>query len=329
MEKRRFRKILITGISGSGGSYLAEFLVNNHPEVEVYGVSRWHSSSSEANLRGIKNKVKIYECDLNDLSSVVNALKTIKPEGIFHLASHANVRASFVTPISVLNNNILGTVNLFEGIKLAKIDPVILLCSTSEVYGIVDPKNVPIKEDCPYNPASPYAVSKLAQDCLGFSYYLSYGLKVIRTRMFTYLNPKREDLFATNFAIQIAKIELGLQKVLLHGNLESVRTIIDVRDAVEAYWIALNRCRIGDVYNIGGNKKIKVGRVLELLKKKARCKIPCQLSKGLLRPVDVTLQIPNSLKFRSHTGWQPRYSFEESLEFLLNECRKRIQFQEK
>jgi len=144
------------------------------------------------------------------------------------------VRASFITPGSVLTNNILGTSNLFEAVRLAKIDPVIQLCSTSEVYGQVDPKDVPIKETAPIRPASPYAVSKTAQDLLGWTYFVSYKMRIIRTRMFAYLNPRRADLFATAFARQVARIERGLQKELVHGNLDSVRTLIDVRDAMRA-----------------------------------------------------------------------------------------------
>jgi len=195
----------------------------------------------------------------------VRVLKEVKPDGIFHLAAHANVRASFTNPLAVLNNNIMGTANLFEAVRLAEIDPVIQLCSTSEVYGQVDPKNVPIKEDCPINPSNPYAVSKLAQDSLAYTYFKSYGMKIIRTRMFAYLNPRRSDLFATSFATQVAKIEAGLQKELRHGNLDSTRTIIDVRDAMESYWVALDKCRFGEVYNIGGKETMSIREMLNKL----------------------------------------------------------------
>jgi len=324
MSEVELKRVLITGISGSGGSYLAEYIVQNHPNTKVYGISRWHSTTAQHNLAQIDDKVKVYECDLNDLSSVVNTLREVKPDGIFHLASHANVRASFTTPLAVLQNNIMGTANLLEGIRLEGLDPVIQLCSTSEVYGQVDPKNVPIIEDCPINPSSPYAVSKVAQDQLGQVYFLSYGMKVIRTRMFAYLNPRRMDLFATSFAMQVARIELGLQKELLHGNLDSVRTLIDVRDAMASYWTAMLKCRPGEAYNIGGNTVIKVGEFLDVLKKVATCAIPSRVDPKLLRPADVTLQIPNVEKFKQETGWQPKYTFEESVEHLLKHCRERV-----
>lgn len=312
------QRVLITGISGSGGSYLAEYIDTYHKEVEVHGISRWHSTSSLKNLKSIEGRIKMYECDLNDAGSVFSVIKEVKPDAVFHLAAYSNVRTSFITPQTVLSNNIIGTSNLFEAIRLNDIDPIILLCSSSEVYGQVDPKNVPIKEDCPNNPSSPYAVSKLAQDYLGWTYFVSYGMKVIRTRAFAYLNPKRADLFASSFVRQVARIELGLQKELLHGNLDSVRTIVDVRDIMKAYWLAVLRCKPGEIYNIGGTTTLTVGEFLQLLIKKAKVPIPTRLDPNLLRPSDVTLQIPCVHKFIKVTGWKPRYSLEESVQNLLS-----------
>lgn len=324
MSDRNIQKILITGITGSGGSYLADYVMEYHPTVEVHGLSRWHSTSSSKNLSLCTNRVFVHECDLNDFSSIISMLAEVKPDAIFHLASHANVRASFTTPLSVLQNNIMGTANLFEAIRVVKLDPFIQHCSTSECYGQVTPELVPINETCPLNPSSPYAVSKAAQDLLGFTYFRSYQMKIIRTRMFAYLNPRRADLFATSFARQVAKIELGLQKVLHHGNLDSVRTLIDVRDAMASYWVATLKGRPGEVYNIGGNKIITVGEFLDVLKSFAQTDIPTATDPKLLRPADVTLQIPDCSKFLSETGWKPKYSFEESIRFLLEQCRRDI-----
>ncbi|SVC12250.1 uncharacterized protein METZ01_LOCUS265104, partial [marine metagenome] len=164
-----FSKILITGIAGSGGSYLAEYIYNNHPKVVIHGLA--HSRSSRKNLENIHTKVNIHEADLMDFSSVFSVLEKVRPDVIFHLAAFANVRSSFVTPNLFLSNNILSTSNLFEAIRLTHQDPIIQLCSTSEVYGQVDKKEVPIKEDVPMKPASPYAVSKATQDLLGWTYF--------------------------------------------------------------------------------------------------------------------------------------------------------------
>jgi GDP-4-dehydro-6-deoxy-D-mannose reductase len=197
------------------------------------------------------------------------------------------------------------------------------LCSTSEVYGQVDPKYVPIKEDTPLLPRSPYGVSKVAQDLLGGAYFASYQMKIIRTRMFAYLNPRRTDLFATSFAKQVAWIERGLQKELVHGNLDSVRTIIDVRDAMQAYWEALVWCTPGEIYNIGGTTVLKVGEFLERLIALCEVPIPTRTDPNLLRPADVTLQIPCMDKFITATGWRPQYSFEHSMLNLLNYWRRK------
>lgn len=324
MEKRIFKKVLITGVSGSGGSYLADFIAENHPEVELHGISRWHSTATNKNLEKCGSKITLHESDLTDLSSIIRVLDEVKPDGIFHIASFANVRASFATPLAVLQNNIMGTANLFEAIRLLKIDPIIQHCSTSEVYGAVDPKNVPINEQCPINAVNPYSVSKVTQDLLAHSYFLSYGMKIIRTRMFAYINPRREDLFATSFAMQVAKIEAGLQTELRHGNLDSTRTLIDARDAMESYWFALERCEAGEIYNIGGKTVITVGEFLQTLKKMAKCEIKSSVDPKLLRPADITLQIPNTEKFELVTGWLPKYSFEESVKNLLEECRNKV-----
>ena len=316
------RSALITGIGGSGGSYLAEYIAENQPQVQLHGFARWHSTTQE-NLAALKGKVTLHEVDLNDFGSVLEGMQKARPDAIFHLAAHANVRASFITPQAVLSNNIIGTSNLFEAIRLSKLDPLIQLCSTSEVYGQVQAHEVPIREEQPMRPASPYAVSKVAQDLLGYTYFVAYKMRIIRTRMFAYLNPRRIDLFATSFARQVARIEAGLQQELTHGNLESVRTIVDVRDAMRAYWEALLHCKAGEVYNIGGTATMSVGEVLKRLIAMAKKPIPTRQDPALLRPADVTLQIPNVERFTAATGWKPAYSFDESLTHLLEYWRRR------
>lgn len=320
-KPRKIRTVLITGISGAGGSFLAEYIVNNHPKVHVHGISRWHSASID-NLKDIRNKITVHESDLTDMASVIEVLQKVKPDAIFHLAAYANVLTSFKTPIAVINNNILGTATFFEAIRILNIRPLIQHCSTSEVYGQVDPKYVPITEEAPLKPVSPYAVSKATQDLLAWSYFISYKLPIIRTRMFTYLNPRRLDIFATAFAKQVAWIEQGLQKELVHGNLDSIRTMIDVRDAMRAYWEAMLSCEAGEVYNIGGTTTMKVGEFLEKLIALSTTNIKTRLDPSLLRPVDLTLQIPSAKKFISATKWKPKYSFEESMLYLLSYWRQ-------
>ena len=214
---RNFKRVLITGISGSGGSYLAEQILERNPNISIHGITRWHSTTTANNLRNIANKVQIYECDLCDLSSVIRTLEIAKPDLIFNLASHANVRACFDTPITVVQNNILSTLNLLEAIRLVKLNPLLVHCSTSEVYGQVDKSQIPINENCPINPVNPYSVSKCTQDQLVYSYGKAYDISAIRTRMFAYINPRRADLFATAWARQIVAIERGEKNILKHG----------------------------------------------------------------------------------------------------------------
>ena len=317
-----FDRVLITGINGSGGSYLADYIEGNHPNVQVYGFSRWRSKATRSDNLGSRI---IYEVDLLDTTSIVRALMEIRPDAVFHLAAHANVGVSFKTPATVVDNNVRGTINLLEAIRLVQINPIIQICSSSEVYGQVELHETPISENNPLRPASPYAVSKVAQDLLGDVYFRAYGMRIIRTRMFSYVNPRRDDLFASSFAKQIVRIEKGLSNELRHGNLESVRTLLDVRDAVEAYWVAVRDCKIGEVYNIGGNRTITVGDVLrELIIRSPIKDFRLVEDESLLRPKDVTLQIPNVNKFKQRTGWEPKYSFEESMEFLLDYWRRKV-----
>ena len=315
------KRALITGIAGSGGSYLAEYLVNNQ-DVEVHGISRWHSTTSNSNLKNVIDKITLHECDLNDLSATIRAIEKAKPDYIFHLAAHANVHVCFSNPIAVLQNNINNTINLFEAIRIVGVDPIIQFCGTSEVYGIVDKKNIPIKESNALDPVNIYAVSKLTQEKIASSYFHSYGMKVIITRMFAYINPRRGDIFSSAFARKIAEIEKGERKYLTHGNLNSIRTLIDVRDAMESYWVACQKCEYGVPYNVGGETVISVGEFLDVLKSKASLPIISTVDKNLLRPVDVTLQVPDVTKFIEAADWKPKYSIEESVEFLLEHYRK-------
>jgi GDP-4-dehydro-6-deoxy-D-mannose reductase len=312
--------ILITGVTGSGGSYLAEYILKHHPEASVWGVCRWHSTSNLDNIQNIAGQINLRECDLTDLSSVIRVLKECMPQKIFHLAAYANVKKCFETPLAVIHNNIMGTANLLEGVRLSCPETTLQMCSTSEVYG--NPQTTPITESHPIQPVNPYAVSKLAQEKLAYAYFKSWGINVVITRMFAYINPRRRDLFATAFAHQVVEIERGKRSVLRHGNLDSIRTLIDVRDAMRTYWIASDYCTPGEAYNIGGKETMTVGQFLDKLKDHTNCPISSVQDSSLLRPVDVTKQIPETSKFDTLTGWKPHYTLDDSIEFLLNYCRR-------
>ena len=315
-------KALITGITGFVGSHLAEYLLKQN--VEVLGTYRWRSPLE--NIKDIKDKIKLVNCELRDLSSVYNTISETKPDFISHLAAQSYVPASFSIPVDTLITNIIGTTNLLEAVRMNKIDPIIHICSSSEVYGQVRKEEVPITEDTPLRPASPYGVSKVGEDMIAYQYFLSYGIKTIRTRMFTHTGPRRGSVFATSsFAKQIAEIEKGLKEPVVYvGNLESVRTFSDVRDAVRAYWLLVNKCEPGEVYNIGGNRTMKIGEMLDILLSMTDRKIKVKVDKNLLRPSDVTLQIPNIGKFVKKTGWMPEIPLEKTLKDLLDYWRQNV-----
>jgi GDP-mannose 4,6-dehydratase len=315
--------VFITGITGFVGSHLADYILANYPKVQIAGLARWRAPKD--NIRHILDKITLEPGDLLDLASLNTAIAKQKPDVIFHLAAQSYVPFSFNAPAVTLNTNAIGTCNLLEAVKELKLregyDPVIHICSSSEVYGQVKENETPIKEDNPFRPASPYAVSKVAEDMLAFQYWLSWQIKTIRTRMFTHTGARRGEVFATStFAKQIAAIEAGLSSpVVKVGNLDSVRTFLDVKDAVKAYWMLVKKCPAGEVYNIGGVETMTVGEMLQRLLKLSRKKdIKVEIDPERLRPSDVTLQIPCIDKFTAATGWKPEIKFEKTLEDLLN-----------
>ena len=310
--------ILITGITGMVGSHLAEYALKAHPDDRVHGLVRWRSPLD--NIKAILPQIRLHQAELRDLNSLVKLLREVRPDWIFHLAAQSYVTTSFDLPADTLHTNVIGTTNLLDAVRIAGLDPRIHICSSSEVYGQVTKDELPIRETNPFRPASPYAVSKTGEDMIALQYWLSYKIKTLRTRMFTHTGPRRGAVFAESaFAKQIAEIEAGVAKGPVRvGNLDSIRTLADVRDAVRAYWLLLEKGEPGDVYNIGGEETMTIGDVLTRLKGMARCPIDHVVDPALLRPSDVTLQIPDTSKFRGVTGWKPEISANQTLLDLLN-----------
>ena len=318
-------RVLITGITGMVGSHMADYILAEHPDVHIHGMLRWRSPRN--NIANIVDQVTLHHADLHDLNSLILLMKEAKPDRIFHLAAQSYVVDSFFQPAETLAVNVIGTTNLLDAIRHAEIDPLIHICSSSEVYGQVLENEVPIRENNSLRPASPYAVSKVGEDMIAMQYYLSYGLKTIRTRMFTHTGPRRGDVFAeSSFAKQIAEIEAGVHEdgKLKVGNLDSIRTFSDVRDAVHAYWLLLEKCTPGEVYNIGGEQTMTIGEMLDMLKAEATCEIRHEIAPALLRPSDVTLQIPDITKFREATGWRAKISVEQTMKDLLDYHRMKV-----
>ncbi|MDH3502922.1 MAG: GDP-mannose 4,6-dehydratase [Nitrospirota bacterium] len=316
-------KVLITGISGMVGSHLAEYILADHPDVDLHGLIRWRTPLDH--LVAIKDRIALHYGDLRDLNSLIVVIKKVQPDWIFHLAAQSFVTTSFDAPVDTLSTNVIGTTNLLDALRITGVDAKVHVCSSSEVYGQVLAHEVPITEANPFRPASPYAVSKVGEDMIAFQYFLSYGIRTVRTRMFTHTGPRRGDVFAESaYAKQIVEVEYGLRKNPIRvGNLDSIRTFADVRDAVRAYWVLMEKCPAGEVYNIGGNRTMTLRDMLEILKGMATCHIDHVVDPALLRPSDVTLQIPDTSKFKAATGWEPRIPFEETLKNILDFYRRR------
>jgi GDP-4-dehydro-6-deoxy-D-mannose reductase len=317
-------RVLITGITGFAGSHLAEYILAHQPGVEVYGIVRWRSRME--NVLHLRDKVELVEADLKDIVSLQACLAHVKPDRIFHLAAQSFVPTSWKCPAETFAINAIGQVNLFEAVLGLKLSPRIQVAGSSEEYGHVNPDEVPMKETNPLRPLSPYAVSKVAQDLLGYQYHKSYGLRVVRSRGFNHTGPRRGEVFATSsFAKQIAEIEKKKREPVIHvGNLEAKRDFSDVRDIVRAYWLCLEKGEDGDVYNIGSGVTRPIKEVLDTLLSLSRAKVKIEVDKTRLRPSDVPILLSDSSKFMTLTGWKPEIPFRKTLGDLLDYWRERV-----
>lgn len=323
MDKgNRGKKALITGITGFVGSHMAELLLNEG--VKVYGIQRWRSKSE--NIEHIKEKIIIEEADLLDAHSLYTVIDKIKPDYIFHLAAQSFVQSSWASPTQTLEVNITGSAHLFEAVRKTGLPITTQIACSSEEYGRVYPNELPIRETNPLRPLSPYAVSKLAMDYLGYQYHESYGMRIIRTRGFNHTGPRRGDVFAeSSFAKQIAEIETGKREpVVFVGNLDAERDYSDVRDMARAYYLAVQKCEPGEVYNIATGKAWKIRKVLDLLLSLSKTKVEVKNDPARMRPSDVQVLIGDNTKFVKQTGWKPQITFEKTMQDLLNYWRENI-----
>jgi GDPmannose 4,6-dehydratase len=326
------KNVLITGITGMVGSHLADFLLENS-DWNIYGLCRWRSPLDNiSHLVGrinSKDRLTLLYGDLRDYHSIHDAVTKSKPDYVFHLAAQSYPKTSFESPLDTLETNIQGTANVLEALRKCKFSNAIThVCASSEVFGRVPKENIPIDEECNFHPASPYAISKVGTDLIGRYYAEAYGMTVMTTRMFTHTGPRRGDVFAeSTFAKQIALIEAGrIPPIVKTGNLDSLRTFADVRDAVRAYYLLVTHNPIpGEYYNIGGTHTCSVGDMLQiLLSFSTRKDITIEVDPDRLRPIDADLQVPNTKKFREHTGWSPSIPFDVTMKDLLDYWRMRV-----
>ena len=325
------KRVFITGITGMVGSHLADYLLAN-TDWEIYGLCRWRSPLDNIfnllPLINVQNRVHLVYGDLRDYLSIHEAVKKANPDFVFHLAAQSYPKTSFDSPLDTFETNIQGTANVLEALRKNNLNPIVHICASSEVFGRVPKEKLPIDEECSFHPASPYAISKVGTDLIGRYYAEAYQMNVMTTRMFTHTGPRRGDVFAeSSFAKQIAMIEAELiPPVLKVGNLDSLRTFADVRDAVRAYFMLVTINPIpGAYYNIGGTYSCTIGEMLNYLLSLSTVKeIKIETDKDRLRPIDADLQVPNTNKFNSITGWKPTISFEETMNDLLNYWRDKV-----
>jgi GDP-D-mannose dehydratase len=338
--------ILITGISGFVGYNFTDYILKNVPEANIFAIRRWKSSDENIKHLYTNEKVRFIEADLLDRGSLENIIRIAIPSYVFHFAAQSYPMSSFNTPIHTLNTNVIGTVNLLDELRIARdrkiCDPIIVSVSSSEVYGNPLPEEIPIKESNPIRAANPYSISKVAHDLMSQFYYQAYGLKVIITRMFSHEGSRRGKLFAlSSFAYQIVQAEKLYRERLVKncnecfdlkykvkvGNLNSIRTYSHVDDAVNAYWLAATKGKIGNVYNIGGTDTCTVGDALNKLLLYSLVPINefnIVVDPNKIRLTDITLQVPCADKFKQDTGWEPKKHLDDICNDLLQFWRKNI-----
>lgn len=327
---------LVTGITGFVGSHLLDFLVDK-TDWDVVGMVRWRSplDNIQRHIPAINrsDRIRLVYADLRDAIAVDRAVEDAKPDFVFHLAAQSYPRTSFDSPLDTFETNIQGTAHLCEAVRRHASQAVTHICASSEVFGLVPADKLPITEDCSFHPASPYAISKAGTDLIGRFYGEAFGLKMMTTRMFTHTGPRRGDVFAeSTFAKQIAMIEAGrIPPVLKVGNLDSIRTLADVRDAVRAYHLLVTvNPTPGAYYNIGGAHTCTVREILDALLalSPAGRDIRVEVDPDRIRPIDVIRQVPDCAKFIAHTGWQPEIPFATTMRDLLDDWRVRVMDQE-
>ncbi len=316
-------RVLITGVTGFVGSHLADYLVARG-DVEVFGTHRWRSRMD--NVEHLRSRVTLVECDLRDAGGVRRVLHAIRPDRIFHLAAQSYVPTSWASPVETLACNLTCQLNLLEVIRESGLSTRVHVAGSSEEYGLVHKDEVPIREENPLRPLSPYAVSKVGQDYLAYQYWMSHRVHAVRTRGFNHTGPRRGEVFVTsNFARQIAEIERGRREAVVWvGNLDALRDFTDVRDMVRAYWLALDRGEPGEVYNICSGRAYTIRNVLEILLSLAHARVEVREDPARLRPSDVEILVGDCTRFQRVSGWTPTIPFEVTLKDLLDYWRDRV-----
>jgi GDP-4-dehydro-6-deoxy-D-mannose reductase len=314
-------KLLVTGVTGFVGAHLVELLQRERPDVELFGVVR----------RGVERvslppRVHKIEAEIEHPASVDSVFDLVTPDAVVHLAAQSSVHQSWLDPDGTLRTNLHGTLHVLEALRRRRLKPPMLVVGSADEYGAADAKELPLREDAPLRPNSPYAVSKVAQGYLALQYALSYGMPVLRTRTFPTTGPGRGENFAeSSFAKQLAEIECGRRAPVLEvGNLDAVRDYTDVRDVVRAYWLLLEKGAPGEVYNVCSGRGIAIREMLERLVALSQATVEVRVDPGRLRPSDIPVLVGDPGRLRAAAGWQTCLPIERTLQDLLDDWRRRV-----
>ena len=306
-------RVLITGISGFVGRHLAEHALAAHPDAELFGLQRWRSAPPPESGSG--GRVRLLEGDLLDLPSLQRALRTARPDAIFHLAASSSVAGSWDAPAEMIQVNVMGTLHLLEAVRQLDLGaPVVLACS-AESYGLARAEELPIREEQPFRPVSPYGVSKAAVDLLGFQYHQTFRLRTVRMRFFNHCGPRQSSRFViSSLARQVAEVEAGLRPPrIVVGNLDARRDFVDVRDAARAYWLAAERCAAGEAYNVASGRARSIREVLDALLSLSGSAVEVDFDPARTRPSEIGVLVGDASRFRAATGWAPEIPLERTL----------------
>jgi GDP-4-dehydro-6-deoxy-D-mannose reductase len=315
-------RLLVTGAGGFVGGHLVELVRRETPATSLHGVVLPHGSLGWTPAQG----ARILEADLDDPAGAAAVIEEVRPEGIVHLAGQSSVQQSWLDPGGTLRTNVLGIVHLLDAARRLGLRPAVLVVGSAEEYGPVSEAELPIRETAPLRPASPYAVSKVAQGALALLYGPAGGMRVVLTRTFHHTGPGRGEAFAeSSFARQIAEIEAGLRPPVIEvGNLDAVRDFTDVRDVVRAYLLLLEKGEAGRAYNVCSGRGLRIRDVLDTLLASSSARVELRLDKERLRPADVPAQVGDPSLLRATTGWEPRIPLAETLRDLLRDWRARV-----
>ncbi len=312
------KKNLITGIAGFAGSFLAEYLLRLG-DCQIVGTTL--SLHESPNVSQIKDTIQLVPVNLLEEEKIETLIADIKPDFIYHLAALASPAKSFSHPTETIVNNIQAELNILEAVKKAELkNTKILVISSADIYGLLQPEDLPVDEDTPMRPNNPYAVSKIAQDYLGLQYFITYKLPIIRVRPFNHIGSRQAGSFAiSDFSKRIVDIEKGnTPPVLKVGNLEAKRDFTDVRDMVKAYVLAIEKGEPGEVYNIGSGIAHKMSDIVAMMQKMSSVPFTLEQDPAFMRPSDNPELCCDNTKFVALTGWKPEIPLEQTLKDTLD-----------